>query len=247
MSSARSGRASWPERTGLADTHTEDDTPIALTQGAWFADANITLLRPSSISGTVLDERGEPAIGVFVRALAEMRIAGATRFATGPLTTTDDRGMYRLDGLRPGRFVVCVRPVSSSMPADVRTDAISSAASSFLGELSLGAQRLTIFEHYPIAPFGPDGRQLAYPAIFSGDVTSLASAAVIDLKPGRSQSGIDVRLTPRPAVHVSGMLKGSTEEIRGVLIRLVAAGADGLGYGSERPRHCPAPTVRLRS
>jgi hypothetical protein len=42
--------------------------PIALTDGQWFADTRIELVRPCSISGTVLDEAGEPIVRAFVPA-----------------------------------------------------------------------------------------------------------------------------------------------------------------------------------
>src|SRR5690606_7124531 len=62
--------------------------PIRLNAGEWFSSASVALGRPGSLSGTVRDESGEPVVGVFVRALARISVAGVTRLAPGPMTET---------------------------------------------------------------------------------------------------------------------------------------------------------------
>jgi hypothetical protein len=64
-------------------------------------------LPAGAVSGTVVDERGEPMQGVAVRAqhlrTVNGRIVALT--ATAP-ADTDDRGRFRIFGLRPGEYVV---------------------------------------------------------------------------------------------------------------------------------------------
>src|SRR6187431_2301377 len=79
---------------------------IVLAAGQWISDANISLNRAAAISGTVRDEHGDAMVGVYVRALAQLTIGGEHRLAAGPVTTTDDRGMYRIAGLRAGSYLV---------------------------------------------------------------------------------------------------------------------------------------------
>ena len=81
---------------------------ISLRERQWISNARITMWRPGAISGTVLDEHGEPIVGVYVRALASVIVAGAPHYAAASPTTTDDRGMYRISGLREGRYIVSV-------------------------------------------------------------------------------------------------------------------------------------------
>jgi hypothetical protein len=90
---------------------------ISVATGVWFKDATVMLCRPGSLSGTVSNERGEPVIGVYVRALLATRVAGHDRYAVGPLVMTDDRGIYRIGQLMPGRYVVMVPSAQASAPA----------------------------------------------------------------------------------------------------------------------------------
>ena len=93
---------------------------INVADEQWLSAADITLWPHGSISGTVTDESGEPLNGVLVRAVAVVRAAGRERLAAGPLTTTDDRGRYRLAMLPPGRGVFVPSVLTISTGVDVR-------------------------------------------------------------------------------------------------------------------------------
>jgi hypothetical protein len=88
---------------------------ITLTDNQWIDDINIPLWRYGSISGRVVDERGEPLVGVAVRTFSHHSVAGQRQLVAGPLATTDDRGMYRITGVSPGRHVVAVLSVQSTV------------------------------------------------------------------------------------------------------------------------------------
>ena len=66
----------------------------------------IRLKKGAAISGKVLDELGDPVIGVRVAALTQAE--PAKNAATVATTDTDDRGEYRLAGLTDGSLVVAV-------------------------------------------------------------------------------------------------------------------------------------------
>ena len=84
-------------------------TRITLADGRTLTDRDILLPTGSSITGTVVDDAGEPVADVVIRAL---RPRGSTdaRFASnafgGPPQRTDDRGRFRLFGLLPGQYFV---------------------------------------------------------------------------------------------------------------------------------------------
>jgi hypothetical protein len=62
------------------------------------------------IAGVVLDEFGDPAMNVPVRAL-RLGYRNGERFALpGGTATTDDLGAYRLAGLLPGEYIVTAVP-----------------------------------------------------------------------------------------------------------------------------------------
>src|SRR5579871_3314783 len=84
---------------------------ISLTDGQWVRDVRIEMIRPGAIAGLVVDERGEPVVGVYVRVLAQMLVGGRPHLVAGGAVKTDDRGAYRLAGLPEGTFYVNVPSV----------------------------------------------------------------------------------------------------------------------------------------
>ncbi len=68
----------------------------------------------SSITGTVLDENGEPIYGVAVQGIAVKASLSGTDYAPARTAHTDDRGHYSLLDLTPGDYVVRLAGESSS-------------------------------------------------------------------------------------------------------------------------------------
>ena len=99
---------------------TDQLRPIVIRDGGIAGNLRVPVWRPAVISCTVRDESGEPVVGVFVRALVRIRIAGRDDLASGPVTVTDDRGQYRLPGLIPGRYLIQVPSVQAAVPAPER-------------------------------------------------------------------------------------------------------------------------------
>ncbi len=82
-----------------------------LVCGHDLAAVDLRLIRACSVSGRVLDASGRPASGIKVLALARRFAGGGVRLlAEGPPAFSDDRGMYRLYGLPPGRYTVAAVP-----------------------------------------------------------------------------------------------------------------------------------------
>ena len=80
---------------------------IALADGRTLRDLDILMPAGSAITGTVVDEAGEPVAGVTIRALRP-RATTEPRFAASASLPqrTDDRGRFRLFGLLPGTYIV---------------------------------------------------------------------------------------------------------------------------------------------
>jgi hypothetical protein len=210
-------------------------TSVALTDGQWFSDAHVRLWRPAAVSGSVTDERGEPVVGVPVRLLALLTVGGRQQLAAGPGTTTDDRGAYRIAGLRPGRYIANVPSVQNALPAGVSADpkpSASGAATAPRLALATSDGHRLILGYYPTPPVS-NGRTLVYPPVFHPNARTVTEAALIDLAPGDDREGVDVRLDPVPSARISGTLDGPPEVVAGLLLRLVSAGSEELGVGSE--------------
>jgi hypothetical protein len=208
---------------------------IAVRDGEWVSDVRVTLWKPGAVSGTIVDEAGEPVAGIYVRVLASIRVQGRDELAAGPLVTTDDRGMYRVAGLIPGRYLVQVPSVQATVPAAVTTvpSGVGSSATMIpLPGIPMDASRLVI-NRYPVPPPPDGGVRRAYSMVLHPGTRAVSDAGVISLQYGEERTGIDIRLEPVPVFRVSGVVEGPAEALTDVTLRLLASGFDSLPHGSE--------------
>lgn len=104
---------------------------VTVADGADVGPLNFSLTRAGVITGRVVDEEGEPAEGVQVRAVRHSRIGGQLRYVpVSNGSTTDDLGQFRLYGLFPGEYLVVAEPggrnffMGTSAVQNVSTDTI---------------------------------------------------------------------------------------------------------------------------
>lgn len=220
---------------------------ITLAAGEWFPNANITLWKPGAISGRVVDETNEPIVGAYVRALARVMIAGTPQLLAGLTTTTNDRGEYRLSGLAPGQYIIVVPSPSATVPTDAPQGVVGAAAPpTRLDVLTLlpGAPRTNalldpvaghrlVVGNYATPTPAADGRARVYAMAFHPGVPTVDAAPVITLALGQERSGVDIALQPTPAVNVTGRVLGSPDALKGLVLRLVPTGMEGLANGAE--------------
>jgi hypothetical protein len=171
----------------------------------------------------------------------------------GPAAKTDDRGEYRIAGLPPGPYLICVPSVQYAVPADAPSSAYASSTSSnqaavqalTLGsiiappprtdaamDIGDGSTRLLV-GNFATPPPPVNGRAQAYPITFFPGVSSPAGAVSIDLRLGEEHRGIDVTVQPVPTSRVSGRVDGPPEGVQGLVLRLLPTGLEELGSGSE--------------
>lgn len=85
-------------------------TPFTSSTNYRVGDSvTVVLAKGGVITGTVTTQAGEPVVGVRVRARmtgVESSFAGPMYGAYAPERATDDRGVYRIYGLRTGTYVV---------------------------------------------------------------------------------------------------------------------------------------------
>jgi hypothetical protein len=85
---------------------------LFVVAGQPINDANIRMIPTGTISGRILDERGQPATGAPVQLLrASYNLQGKTFQSVGA-ASVDDRGNYRIFGVTPGRYTL----VAGTMP-----------------------------------------------------------------------------------------------------------------------------------
>jgi hypothetical protein len=111
--------------------------PVAVGDGERVFDQKIRLVRFATISGTVVDEAGDPAVGFIVEASKRKTpgVASGPTFQDSFSTVTDDRGMYRISQIPPGDYFVVSPQTQMTMPAQVGDDLVSGLMSGGMGGL----------------------------------------------------------------------------------------------------------------
>lgn len=220
---------------------------VPVTAGQWVNNIKIPLWKYGSITGRVVDERGEPAIGVAVRAYTMHRVAGRMTTVLGPLTTTDDRGAYRLASLQPGQYLVSVPSVQSTVLSTtlevaasravgaLASEGVGGGRGSFVSAPGInvdGTHRLVVTNYATPPPAGVDGPR-AYPMTFYPGVSNPSDAQRVTVGFSEAIAGVDFALRPVPAVTIAGRVEGVTSEMPELLLRLLPRGHEGLGFTAE--------------
>ena len=95
---------------------------MQLAEGETRNDVNVALSRALAIEGRVLDEFGDPMANV---AVSVHPWEGPIDAIVMDPRSTDDRGAYRVFGLKPGQYRICARPeVYLEITEDLRERAI---------------------------------------------------------------------------------------------------------------------------
>jgi hypothetical protein len=82
----------------------QQGTVLEIPDGTMVDKIAFSLPRGGVITGTVLDEFGEPVAGAQVNALRFRYVGGGRRLMPSGNGSTDDRGMFRVYGLVPGDY-----------------------------------------------------------------------------------------------------------------------------------------------
>ncbi len=219
---------------------------VELNSGDKPVDVAVRLWKYAAISGTVVDERGEPVVGAPVTALRRAMLGGTPilRQSYGQ-AQTDDRGVYRLAELPPGSYVVGVLAAPTTVPASLaaQIDAVASdrtAAFELRGQLiSAGALMVTTGEGVrigdsvlqrpgPVLPPAPDGRMLGYATTFAPGTSNAADATVLTLGSGEERTAVHLSLRIAPTVRVSGVLTRPSGPVKNFSVQLFPPGAADL-------------------
>jgi 5-hydroxyisourate hydrolase-like protein (transthyretin family) len=217
---------------GPVDANFNNAQPIVLAEGQWVSDIEVRMTRLGVITGRIVDEAGEAVVGAYVRALTDIPVAGHQRVAVSDIARTDDRGEYRISGLRAGSYYVSVPSVQHAIPRELPPSppgtpprATSPTTVQMDGDVRLAVGGF-------VTPPPREGTPLSYPPVFYPDARSIADATPIRVEPGRTETA-DIRLRPVPTWRVSGRVEADGGSAAGFMLRLVPAGMEDLGLGSE--------------
>jgi protocatechuate 3,4-dioxygenase beta subunit len=84
--------------------------PVTVEAGKMVSDITLRLVKGGAITGRILDEDGEPLTGTRVSAERVKDGAGNSGSLGSWSDRTDDRGVYRIYGLRSGQYHVNAQP-----------------------------------------------------------------------------------------------------------------------------------------
>ena len=220
---------------------------IVVRAGESRPPLKIALWRPATISGAVTDERGEPVVGVTVRAFVRTNQIVGPRFASvASLATTDDRGAYRITGLTPGQYLVAVVSIAATFQPGGLAAALQATKDPQLrGEVTAVSSELSLVgsatnqqfgdlvlltqSSMPIPPaFAPGRRMEVYPTTFYPGAAVATAADAIAVQSGDDRTNVNIQLKPVPTIRISGRLN-MPESIAGPkAVRLVPASLSGM-------------------
>ena len=193
--------------------------PVQLVDGERLADVTLRLWKGGAIGGAVLDEMGEPVVGIKVF-LAERRLRNGKRQITrGPHSeaVTDDRGLYRFGTVAPGDTLVMTRTTEE--------------------EIARGIMSLVMGDPSVIVPFAmkaSGGRPedfiafenalRVYPPTFYPSALTPSGASPIAIRSGEVKLGVDVRIKLVQLARLAGTYSGLPTPTQGnPQVRLVLA------------------------
>jgi hypothetical protein len=214
--------------------------PLSLAEGQAVIDLVVPLWRGGTISGTVFDDTGEAVVDAVVGAV---RVSSDGRLMDGPTARTDDRGMYRLSGLVPGRYVVFVPQTTTAMSAEsadmamqkiveLRTAQNPGAPVAPVPDLTgirvgsaLVKTASTGLIDGNLVPRRAGEALFVFQTTFHPSAVALASAAPVEIEGGDDRTAIDVALAPVRAAAASGTVLAGGSPASGVRLRLVPSSA----------------------
>lgn len=216
---------------------------IPLAVGERKSAIRLQLWQFSAVTGSVVDEAGEPMVGVQVQAMRRVFEAGYPKLQSpAVLSSTNDRGEFRIDGLTAGSYAVCIANTPVALPTSLIDSYVQAAADGTVNQFrqQLGSftglgtpmpaaagQRIADVvvqggqqSRLPTVLVGDDGRVFTYPTTcYPSGAPSVSQR--IDLEPGAERQ-VTFQLTPQPAAEVSGRVLGPDGPMANVALRLLA-------------------------
>jgi len=187
-------------------------TQIQLSDGQKFR-ADMQIPKGSVITGTVLDENGEPAPQTSVRVMRFITSNGERTLSGSNSANTDDRGIYRVFGLMPGDYIVCATPRNINMPDFGRMEeelrSLQTAAAQVNAEQAQALrERITSVQGSMPSADGeppPGYAPICYPGTISA-----SGAAPVSLGVSEERGAVDFQLQLAPLARIEGVVVNST-------------------------------------
>ena len=204
---------------------------VVLNASRRAVDVPVPMWKQGAVAGTVLDEAGEPVVGVRVKLLSRTSRFARSQFADRGTAMTDDRGLFRFSDLDTGDYLVVASPPLLTVKTTVFDDVARggrgvgelflAAGSARSGGVIVGDALVTAGPGSAIPPLTRTGRLQIYPPTLYPSALTTDQASVITLGPGEERTSIDVQLTPVTTVRVAGLVVGPDGPAAALRLELV--------------------------
>jgi protocatechuate 3,4-dioxygenase beta subunit len=172
--------------TGMVMKEAERNATVVKLQAGQPQNLNLLMLPSGAITGRVLNEEGEPLQNVSVAAMRYVYTIAGRRLTEAKRTTSDDKGEYRLFGLKPGSYLLLA---DTTRPSFDNGDATG---------FVIGTNN---------ASGAAKKEQKVYAPTFYQNENSPDQAAPVVLKAG-DETHADFDLVRVPAHHITGRVTG---------------------------------------
>jgi hypothetical protein len=211
-------KAGWlPAQHGATRPGTAG-VPLVVADGA-RVDAPLTMFRGAAITGVLRDSLGEPLMGMPVIAIDARTGAAVHGPVPAELSTSDDRGVYRLYGLPAGHYFVATVPPAGT-PG--RTGTLS------IHEMEAALAMLTNRAAAGDAPESglnlPESRTVHYAPLLHPGTPYLEQAVSVAIGSGDDRAGIDINVTPVPVGSIGVKVEVDPSLRAGIAMELIPAG-----------------------
>jgi hypothetical protein len=233
---------------------TDSPRTIILTDGARVQDATIRIWKLAAASGIVVDETGDPLVGVTVTFLRFQNMNGVRRTSGGPNVPTDDRGAFHFT-TSSGDFLIVVPATSTSVSAASidafqrgmsdptgSDDLMRNLSSSGAPMPNMNGMRVGTWQFQPpggmgrnTPPVGVDGAIQTYQTTFYPAALVPSQAQVISLSPGEERGNLDITMRLSATSRVMGQLSGPDGAGANLGVKLVVADSRDSTFNSNYP------------
>lgn len=208
---------------GSREPWTSPGTPVVVGEGQVLAGLDVRLAPGAVISGRIYDQFGKPQAGARVTALERRRYGGQDQMArarsSSGLTTTDDRGEYRIYGLPPGEFYV-----AASIPTAPRATTTLTTPEEVRWAEQLARGGLTSGGQAP-----PAGPEVGYAPVYYPGVTAHVQASAVTVGMGEERSGADFQLQFVTTASIRGSISmPDGSPARGAMLMMTPAGSEAM-------------------
>jgi protocatechuate 3,4-dioxygenase beta subunit len=196
----------------------------------------VPLARGGVLTGTILDDTQEPAIGVPVRVYRRVWRSGERAFQPAGTGMTDDRGVYRISALTPGDYLVSVTPAGVEVSDFAREGTSYREVVAALQSTGSANTEFRTMRRDPDDPAQSEGTPASgFATVYYPNAMRASEAVSLPVAAGEEHAGVDFQLRRLPIAGLTGTLVGPDGPAAGAMVQLVDhAQVPGVGVRTTR-------------